>query len=46
MNIGEESEAIEVPIPVHPDEVLPPEPAPAPAEAPVPQPAEPVKVPA
>jgi hypothetical protein len=38
MKIGEESEPIEVPIPVHPDEV--------PAERPAPQPVTPERVPA
>lgn len=42
MQIGEEDEAIEVPIPVHPDEVPVAEPAPEPAPA-APEPA---KVPA
>ena len=38
MEIGEESEPIEVPMPVHPDDV--------PASEPAPQPATPEKVPA
>ena len=41
MDIGEESEAIEVPIPVCPGEAPPPDPVPA-----EPEPAEPEKVPA
>jgi hypothetical protein len=44
MNIGEESEAVEVPIPVHPDDV-PVEPAPELPQA-EPEHAEPAKVPA
>jgi hypothetical protein len=40
MQIGEEEEAIEVPIPLHPGQ------RPATAPAPVPQPAEPERVPA
>lgn len=35
MNIGEEEEVIEVPIPVHPD-LVPPVPAPTPIPEPVP----------
>jgi hypothetical protein len=38
MQIGEEEEPIEVPVPVHPDQV--------PREAPAPEPAVPEKVPA
>jgi hypothetical protein len=47
MNIGEESEAVEVPVPVHPDDI-PVEPAPPVPAAPEaePQRAAPAKVPA
>jgi hypothetical protein len=44
VNIGEEQEPVEVPVPVHPDDIPKADPTPEP-EAP-PAPAEPVKVPA
>lgn len=50
MNIGEEQEIIELPVPVHPDEAPAGQPdrpaAPAPAKPPAEQPLQPERVPA
>jgi hypothetical protein len=43
MEIGPEHEAVEYPVPAHPDEILP---EPVPAPEPEPEPAQPEKVPA